>query len=176
MADFLSYFYPLYYTIENLMKSPIILVFKFIGAISSFLLFLGIIYFGLRSRLIQEETFKIQTFLQGGKYEKKRVLKIWKKILKLAHQEEEASRKLALLLADELLEETLERAGWPGKNLEERLAQISPIQLPYLEKIKTAHAFVQKLIHQPDLPLSFETSQEVLDLYEKTLKDLCVLD
>lgn len=176
MADFLSYFYPIYYTVESFMKSPVIFALKITSAFLSLFLLLGITYFGFRSHLIQEETFKIQAFLRGSKYEKKRILKIWKKILKLAQQEEEASRKLALLLADELLEETLKRTGWPGKNLEEKLSQINPAQLHYLEKIKTAHAFIQQFIQQPDLPLPPETSWEVLNIYEKIFKDLGVLD
>lgn len=176
MADFFNYLYTFYYFLEGFFKSPVLKTLKIISIIISFLLLLGIIFTSLKSRLIAEEIFKVQTFLQGSKYEKKRISKIWKKILKLVQLEEETSYKLALLLADELLNEVLERSGWPGKNLEERLAKINPVQLPQLEKIKVAHFSIQKFSQEPSLPLSKETALEILKVYEKTLQDLDIID
>jgi len=176
MADFLSYFAPFYYAIESLMKSPIISYLKMISLLLSLILLFGIIYISIKSRLLQEKIFRIQTFFQGSKYEKKRVLKIWKKILKLIQEKEPASQKLALLLADELFEEILERSGWPGKNFEERIAKITPIQIPYLEKIKTAHFLVQKFIEDPEFPLKEKEAWEILEVYEKIFKHFGVLE
>lgn len=102
------------------------------------------------------------------------IAKRWDKIKKRLESGIESEYKLAVIEADSLLEEILEKGGFKGEHFEERLKQLVPMILSDIEPILGAHKTRSNIIHDPDYKFSLNEVQEVLAVYEKTLQDLGV--
>jgi hypothetical protein len=135
-----------------------------------------IIYFLARSTFLQThfltDLIEFLTFRPFGlkKYEKE-----WRRIMGYLDQATEDAYKLAIIEADNLIDQILKRMGIAGTNIEERLKNASPGQIPNLEKIRSAHQLRNNIVHDPALRLSLDQAKEVLSDYEKTLKGLELL-
>jgi len=176
MESLLNFFYQLYYLIDNWSQSQAAFLVKTLALVISLILTGAIIVLLIKSQIIANQLFKCRSFIEGTRYEKRKTIKIWKKIIKLVSENSELSRKSAILLANKLLEEMLERAGWPGRNLEEKLSKINPAQLPDLEKIRAAHQASLKILKDPDFPLEQKEAISILTIYEKAFKDFGLLN
>ena len=64
----------------------------------------------IESETIKGQLTKLNTFLLTTQYEQKRTLKSWKKVIGLIRSGDENSYKKAILAADDLLNEILERS------------------------------------------------------------------
>lgn len=144
---------------------------KMIAFIITFFLFWGIIVLFLKinlgSRIWQfvEEVKKVP--LPVRKIKKK-----WASILKRLESREEASYKLAVIEADQLLDSILIKAGYKGEKMAERLEKIKPAQLSSINEIWQAHKIRNELVHSPDYELSHEGAKKVIAIYEKALEEL----
>lgn len=102
------------------------------------------------------------------KYKKK-----WEKIKERISLELEAEIKLALLEADELLNEVLEEKGYRGRNFEERIQKLSVVEAPIdLSEILKAHKLRDDIVHDPSLRVELKEIQKAISIYEEILKRL----
>jgi hypothetical protein len=109
-------------------------------------------------------------------YGAKRMNKAWNKILQRLETGNESEYKLAIVEADDLLNSTLERMGYAGEDLESRLANLTAIILPGIQDVKEAHRIRNNIVHDPDYRLSLHDARNTIEIYEKALKDLQVLE
>lgn len=96
----------------------------------------------------------------------------WKKIEKRVKSGLESDLKLAILEADELLKECLDKVGYVGETIEEKIEKLSEEIISNLKDLKIAHQTRNDIIHDPSYKLSFDEAQKVLEIYKKTLEDL----
>ncbi|HDZ54438.1 MAG TPA: hypothetical protein ENI19_03440 [Candidatus Nealsonbacteria bacterium] len=154
----------------------IILVLKIVfGSISLFLI-ISIIYFIVKSNyLITVYLRDVTEVLSYKPYGTRKIVKQWNKIKSRLDLSSEAEHKLAVIEADNLLNETLERMGYDGDTVGEKLKQITSIRLPNIDQILEAHKIRNNIVYDPDYQLSLDQGQRALEIYEKTLQELQVL-
>lgn len=154
----------------------IILVLKIIfGSISLFLI-ISIIYFVVKSNYLTTVYLRDVTEVLSYKpYGTRKIVKQWNKIKSRLDLSSEAEHKLAVIEADNLLNETLERMGYDGDTVGEKLKQITSLRLPNIDQILEVHKIRNNIVYDPDYQLSLDQGQRALEIYEKTLQELQVL-
>lgn len=105
----------------------------------------------------------------------KKAARKWKKILSYLERGLESEAKLALIEAEEILDETLKELGYPGETLGERLNKITPDTLPNLDQIWEIHKIRNNIVHDPTYKLSLDEAKKALSVYERALKDLLAI-
>ena len=100
-----------------------------------------------------------------------RIKKEWKDIIKRAKDGDEEERKLAVVDADEVLDEVLTKMSFVGENLQEKLEKISEDIFPTAEEIKMVHQEKKDILYNPDRELSKKDAMRIIDVYEKTIRD-----
>ncbi|OGZ33760.1 MAG: hypothetical protein A2Y98_03255 [Candidatus Portnoybacteria bacterium RBG_19FT_COMBO_36_7] len=104
-----------------------------------------------------------------------KIKKDWQKINNRLEKDDEASLKLAVVEADQMLDEVLKRMGLEGKDMGERLEQMGSQQFKSYDGVLEAHRLRDLIIHQKDLMVTKEQAQIAVAEYEESLKELEVL-
>ena len=108
-------------------------------------------------------------------YGTSRIVKRWEKTKKRLDLPSESEHKLSIIEADNLLNEIIERMGFPGETLGDRLKKLTKIQLPSIDQVWEAHKARNNIVHDPDYRLSLDQARKVLEIYEKALQELQAL-
>jgi hypothetical protein len=87
----------------------------------------------------------------------------------------ESEYKVAIIEADNLIDELVAGMTYPGENMGERLDAVPPGQIESLQKLKEAHEIRNRIIHEENFQVSREDAKEVLAKYEAFLKEFDVL-
>jgi len=175
MDSIINFFYNLYWYINQWEQSPAIFVLKIFSAISCLIMIYFIIKLLIKAEVIKSQIIKINTFLLTTKYEQKRILKNWKKVIGLLHSGDENSYKKAILAADNLLDEILERSGWTGIDLGEKISKIKTVQMPDIDKLMASHKITEKIQEDPNFKITYEEAVKTLMIYEKLFRDFTLL-
>jgi len=158
------------FIIDNLL---IIQIISF--SISTILLGLSI-YFIIKTEVIKEPVENFFDVLGAINISKRRTLKAWKQIQKRLRSDRMNDLKLAVLEADKILDEILRMAGYGGKNLDERLEEMSPDEFSNLEELKQVHKFKHRISNEPDLVITFNEAQIAVDIYKKVFQELDLIE
>jgi len=155
------------------------LILKVIFGILSLGLFGSIVYFLLKTEWLKKFLLTdLFEFFSFKPYEMRGILKRWAKILKKVQKikaGKEAEVKLAIIEADDLLNEALEKMGYKGKTLGEKLKHLPQNTLSVLDELWKAHQIRSNIVHDPTYKLTPEQALEILRVYEKALLELEVL-
>ncbi len=153
--------------------AEILSVSKIIFIILSLLFIIGIIFLLLKNSWLKYSFLENSTeFFTYRPFGVKRTFKQWLKITKRLETEREADYKLALIEVDSLLDEILNKIGYKGESLGEKLKQLDPNTLPNLEQVWQAHKVRNNVIHDPDYHLTLEKAKDVIGIYEQAFRDL----
>ncbi|MFA6193993.1 MAG: hypothetical protein WC726_03985 [Parcubacteria group bacterium] len=109
--------------------------------------------------------------LKKSKYEEK-----WEKIRQNVQSEDLHKAKIAVIEADQMFGETLEKIGYKGKDTGERMAEVKPGQLIGLEEAKYAHEVFKKIVHNSSHEIDVAEIQVAIEGYEKVFRGLELLD
>jgi len=175
MDSIINFFYNLYWYINQWQQSPAIFSLKILSAVLCLVMIYFIVKLLIKSEVIKSQLNKLQTFLLTTKYEQKRILKSWKKVIGLLHTGDEFSYKKAILAADNLLDEILERSGWVGADLGEKISQIKTVQIPDIDKLMVSHKIAEKIQEDPNFKITYEETVKTLIIYEKLFRDFTLL-
>ena len=104
-----------------------------------------------------------------------KVQKIWQDILKRLDSKNSEAYKLAVVEADKFFNEMLEMLGYKGKDFEERMERIATNGISNSENIYQAHEIAEKIIKDSKFELSLEKTKNILENFEKALKEINVL-
>jgi len=149
----------------------LVIKFTFIG-ISLFFL-IGIIFLLLRASWLKFRLLEnLVEFLIYRPFGVKKTFKDWQKIKKKLESDKAADFKLAILEADNFLDEILKKIGYEGEGLRERLNKLDPEIIPNLEEVLKAHKVRNSIVFDPDYNLSLEEARNVIRIYEQALRDL----
>ena len=142
-------------------------------------IFFSVIFFAAVMFLLFTSSYLKQQFWQDTTdffawkaYGLRKVIRRWKKIQKRIDTGSEAEYKLAIIEADDFLDEILENKGYPGKDFEERVKQVEIIQLPNLEEILEAHILRNSIVYDPDYRLDLDQAKRILEIYERGIKNI----
>ena len=81
--------------------------------------------------------------------------------------------KIAVIEADKLFDETLQKKGFSGESLGERLKNMVPGDLPDLyEDVWEAHKIRNQIVHEPDFELSQANARKIVGVFERAMKKM----
>jgi len=109
--------------------------------------------------------------LKKSKYAQK-----WESIKESAESGDMPKAKIAMIEADQMFGETLEKIGYKGKDTGERISAVKPGQLIGLDEVKFAHDVFKKIVRNSEHEVSPEEIQGALGGYEKVFRGLELLD
>jgi hypothetical protein len=104
-----------------------------------------------------------------------RLVKRWSKISEKMKSGSESVWKVAIIEADNIIDDLIKRMRYPGENMSERLAGINPGQVENIEELRKAHEIRNRIIHEDDFNLTREMADETMAAYENFLKYFEVL-
>jgi len=140
--------------------------------IASFFL-LGIIFFLLKNSWLKSRFLENWTeFFIYRPFGVKKTFKQWAKVLKRLDTGKEADYKLAVIEADDLLNDILKKMGYKGETMAKILEQLDANILSNIEQIWKVHKIRNNVVHDPDYKFSLEQAREALGIYEKTFRAL----
>ncbi len=99
----------------------------------------------------------------------------WAEIMDHMRSERETEWKLAVIEADNLIDDLLKKAGYPGESMGERLTGMRHEQLRTLPYLWKAHLLRNKIVHETDYKANYQEIHEALRAYEATLEELGAL-
>ncbi len=136
----------------------------------------GIIYVLSKSHYL-EWTFNqdLWGFFTFRPFGAKRITRNWKKTLRRLETGSESEYKLALIEADNMLNNSLKRMRYHGQTLEERLQKLTSATLPNIEDIYKAHQLRNNIFHDPDYRLTLDEAKRTIEVYEKAFTALQIL-
>lgn len=153
-----------------------LLVFKILFLALGFFFLLFILWTLIFTSFLEELFLRdLKEFLSYKPYFAKIYAPKWAKIKKRLESKIEAEVKLAILEADNLLDDLLKREGYSGQTLEEKLEKLTKEILPNIEELKEAIKVKKAIVEDPSFKLDFEEASKVISIYEKALKDLQAL-
>jgi len=98
--------------------------------------------------------------------------KDWRKVASRLDTGSEPEYKLAVIEADNMMNEILKRMGYGGQSLGERLEKLTAATLPNIDGVKEAHKVRNNIVHDPNYKLSLEETRKTLSIFEKAFRDL----
>lgn len=156
---------------------PDLVLLRFISFLISVLLVSGIIYLLIKLHFVSEKTDFLVSVLRGSsRLSQRRVLRGWKSILKFMRSKKAEDWQSALMEADGMLDEVLKLAGYYGRDLTERLENITVAQLGMIDDLRQAHQLALKVQQDPGYPLNKEAADEAAYIYGKTFRELRLID
>ncbi len=100
----------------------------------------------------------------------------WDGILAHAEDAPPQSLTLAVIAADNLVDDALKEVGLAGEHMADRLEQLHRSDLPSLDDLWRAHRIRNDLVHTVGFTLTPNETREVLGVYEKFLLELGALE
>ncbi len=104
---------------------------------------------------------------KGGK---KRLAKRWNLIRARLETGQDAQYKIAIIEADDIIDNLIKRMGYEGENMTERLNNVPSGQLDHIEELKKAHETRNRIIQDDSFVLDRKSTEETMALYEEFLK------
>ncbi len=103
---------------------------------------------------------------------KEKSQKKWDEIVKKIDSDNPSQYKAAILEADWIVNNILEKAGYKDKTLGEKLENIKAVQLENVNDLKEAHRVATRIVYEKDFFLEKEEAKKNLAVYEEVLKSL----
>lgn len=107
---------------------------------------------------------------------KNRLRKKWSKIREKVESENPDDWKVAIISADEIIDDLIERMGYKGENMGERLAEINPGQIENIGDLRKAHEIRNRIIHEENFDLTKEQIKETIGYFENFLESFEVFN
>ena len=155
---------------------PNLLWLQLIGVLLSGLFLWGIIYIITQVQYFNMKVERYMDVFGVGNLTKRKSLKGWQQIRKRIMSEVQQDWKLAVLEADQILNEILKMAGYLGSDLTKKLEILKPENLVSLEEVKDAHSLAIKIVNDPALELTKEDAIRALKSYKNAFKELNLLE
>lgn len=99
----------------------------------------------------------------------------WQSILAKLEAGDSESMKVAIIEADALVADLLKEMGYEGEHLADRLARLRTEDFPSVEKVWRAHRIRNELVHTPGFQISQKHARDMIEAYEKFLKEAGIL-
>lgn len=146
---------------------------KIVFLFFSFIFLTATIFFYIISSYLKHQTWAdISGFFGWKPYGLRKIIKRWEKIQKRVQIGTESEYKLAIIEADDFLNDVLEERGFEGTTLEERIKQVEDFQVPNVQEILEAHQIRNSIVYDPDYRLEPERAKKILEIYERNIKNI----
>ena len=151
------------------MLFPVKLIFVFFAMF--FLAF--VIYFMLNSSWLQYKFLEdVTEFFSWQAFGLRQMQSQWDRIKKRIESGAESDYKLAIIDADDFLNEIMDNRGYDGKDFEERIGKAGRLIASILSDVLKAHEIRNSIVYNPDFKLSADEAKKTLDTYEAATKEI----
>lgn len=141
--------------------------------IFSIFLIISIVIVIVQSRpFLQESWFMTFKGIDVPKLTPGKLRRKWQIIEKRLASRDESNYKMAVIEADKLLDNLLERAGYAGKSLGDRLKRLTSAQLSNLDALWQAHKLRNDIVHDIETEVKFHQAQQAVSAVKKALEEL----
>lgn len=172
MIDLKSFF-PLFLSFFN---SKLFLALQIAGGVISLILLVVIIILIAKGAAFVRHIRHLLIAWRKSVIPKGRMKKMWGRILKRMESGDPSDWRQAVMLSDQMLDETLRRIGYEGKTMEERFSNIKTIiQFPMLEEAQRVRKIHNFLAEDPEYPLGREVAERTIEIYKKIFMDIGAL-
>ena len=163
----------IFYFIIHPETSRVFLYFKIVFIILSSIFLFAIIVLLLKASWLKRRILEDATeFITYRPFGAKKAFKKWIKITKKLESNKESEYKLAIIEADNLLDDVLKNIGYKGETIKEKLEQLEAVILPNIDEVRQAHQTRNDIIYDPDYQLTFDQATKILNIYEKAFRNL----
>lgn len=163
--------------LQNFSKSPLFSIIKFLLEIYAIVIIIDIILLlikrGVRTNI--REAIVGMNVPRELTTKKKKMKARWEKVRKRLGSENKSEYKVAIIEADNIIDDLIKTMAYPGESMGERLDGIPEGQIESLEGIKEAHKIRNQIIHEENFQVSREYAKEVFSKYEAFLEEFEVL-
>lgn len=145
---------------------------SFLVSILTILFIAGIVYTLIRIREIRiEEAERLHPKVKEEAPKDFRHEK-WEVVLDHLNSNNEAEWRLSIIEADNILDELVQRLGYPGENLGERLKSASAQEMVSLQNAWEAHKFRNQIVHEgSDVHLTYPEAKRIVGLFEVVFRE-----
>jgi len=161
----------------NFSNSPLFSIIKFLLEVYAIVIIIDIVLLlikrGVRTNI--REAIVGMNVPRELTTKKKKMKARWNNIRKRLESENESEYKVAIIEADNIIDDLIKTMAYPGESMGERLDGIPEGQIENLEGIKEAHKIRNRIIHETNLQISREYAEEILKKYEAFLGEFEVL-
>jgi len=152
-----------------------VLILKIVSLVISILLFIAIIILIARIAYNKKSFEMFTESITAPELPKKTIVKKWEAILSKLEKDDENSYKLAVIEADKMFDDLLKKIGYKGEDMGARLKQITTAQLANLDELWQAHKVRNRIVHEPDFPLTLSQAKQAVEIYQRAMEDLEVI-
>ncbi len=139
-------------------------------------LFVAIIYFIFSTDILEEKYLKdVLEFTKASPYKNVKIPKNWESLKEKSRNEDVSERKLAIVEAGDMIVSVLNEMGHEGDSLKECLSEVGTEIIPNKKELIDVYEKGKDVVYNPEKKLSEEEAGEIMEVYEKTLKDLQLL-
>lgn len=162
----------------NIILSKILFWVKLFSGIYSAACFIGITTVLFKRGAISKQVKTVKEVVDDSvKYDIPKTVfqQRWEKIKDLLKSENQSDYRAAIIDADNMLDETLEKIGYKGGNLGDRLKKLDKGKLSNIEDLWGARKLRNSFVHDPHHKPKRMQIEEAIKVYEDSLKDLGAL-
>lgn len=143
-------------------------------AVVTVLVFAGIVWTTLRLREVSHKQHAKYAPIDIEEIEAKEKMVQWQVILNHLNAENSAEWKLAILEADNMLDEILETEGYRGESIGDRLKAMDPGTIGSYRDAWEAHKVRNRIAHEgaATIDLSKKEARDTIGKFEKVFKEL----
>ena len=153
------------------MLFPVKVVFIFCAIF--FLVF--VIYFMINSSWLQYKFLEdVTEFFSWQAYGQREISRRLDKIKKRVKAGAESDYKLAVIEADDLLQQVLDERGYEGKDFAEVINKAGKLIAPILKDVISAHEVRNSIVYNPNFKLSADEAKKALSVYESAVMNIGV--
>ncbi len=116
--------------------------------------------------------YDVKEFLTYRAFGVRKFTKQWEALVLRLEAGSQEEYKLALIEADNLLDEAMRRVGYAGQSLSEKLAKLSPVMLSNVKEAEEVHQMRDTIVHDPNFVLTLDQARKAMAVYEKSFQDL----
>ncbi|MDI6717606.1 MAG: hypothetical protein QMD86_00955 [Patescibacteria group bacterium] len=154
--------------------SNILPVLNVIALVISGILLWFVVYLYIKLDILGKKVRKYEE-LTGVDVMKKFLRKAWTDIIKKINSGNDIKAKNAVQDADKILNEVLKLNGFMGKNINERLIQLTEKTLPNCREVIHAHSLCEKAKDE-DFTVTSSEAKNICLIYQKAFKHFGLLD
>lgn len=146
---------------------------KIVFIIFTIFFFGALIYFYRNSSYLRYKFLQDTVeFFSWQPYGLREINKNWEKIKKRITGGNENEYRIAIILADDFLFNTLDELGYKGETFQELLESAKKKISFIFDDVLSAHEKRNLLVYNPDQKLDVEEAKRIMSVYEKAVKSL----
>jgi len=135
------------------------------------ILFIFFILFKIRKN-IKKDLLTVVESVTASDLPKKELDKEWESVMNKLEKDNESDYKLAIIEADQILDNMLIKKGINGEDMGERLKQVTNQQIPNLDSVWQAHKLRNRIAHESNIRVTKRQAEQAIEDYKRAVDDL----